>query len=383
MAMTMVQDEAGAAVGETPFPYVDGLCFAESGAELRRAGLSAAIVDVSSGPAGGIFPAVTEEDVEAHLARLDHAEDWTAGTPLLEWPARPSFDEHVAALRNAAQAADDDPLAFVALRGSDVAAAHATGRVALFLQFQGASPIGADLHRLRLFHSLGLRVLQLTHHGDNELAGGCLSPTGRGLSATGVEAVARMHDIGLVVDLSHASEATALDVARTAPVPVVVSHTGPQALTGNARSASDAVLRAVADTGGAVGIFMMSFWVTGDDDATVDGYVRALRHVADVAGIDAVAVANDFPVAGEPGLRALGNDNRRGVRFYERFWDRCRAAGYPGFDRAPRHVVFPELNSIDRMHRIHDALLAGGFSSADAEKVMGGNWVRVLTDVLG
>jgi membrane dipeptidase len=105
--------------------------------------------------------------------------------------------------------------------------------------------------------------------------------------------------------------------------------------------------------------------------------------VIKVGGIDAVGVANDFTIAGEPALLALGNDNSEGVKGYYDWWKPLQARGMPGFEHPPEHVVIPGLNNIDRMQRIHAALERDGFSSSQLEKIMGGNWIRVLEGVLG
>jgi len=80
-------------------------------------------------------------------------------------------------------------------------------------------------------------------------------------------------------------------------------------------------------------------------------------------------------------VQVTGNDGA--VENYLPWWREMRGRGLLGFENDPPHVAFPGLNSIDRMERIHDALLASGLRSSDAAKVMGGNWLRVLTDVLG
>jgi membrane dipeptidase len=149
------------------------------------------------------------------------------------------------------------------------------------------------------------------------------------------------------------------------------------------RCASDAVIRSIADRGGVMGIFMMSFWLTTADVPTVDHYLAQIRHVIEIGGIDTVGLADDFGIAGEPDLRALHNDNAEGVKGYYGWWKPLQARGLPGFEQLPKHVVIPELNNIDRMSLIQQALERGGFKASEIEKIMGGNWTRVLESVLG
>jgi membrane dipeptidase len=131
-----------------------------------------------------------------------------------------------------------------------------------------------------------------------------------------------------------------------------------------------------------MGIFMMSFWLTTDPVPTVESYIRQIRHVIDVAGIDAVGIANDYPIGGEASALKAGNDNAKAVEGYYRWWDDVAKQGVLGFDRRPSHVVIPDLNNLRRMFLIHEALERAGFKTAEVEKIMGGNWIRVLTESL-
>jgi len=161
----------------------------------------------------------------------------------------------------------------------------------------------------------------------------------------------------------------------------VISHTGCRALVNNARCVPDSVIKAVADSGGVVGIFSMSFWLTEDPVPTVDTYIRQLEHVIKVGGTDAVGISNDYDVAGQLQAAALGNNNAEAVKGYFPWWK--QHAEILGFDDLPKHVVIPELNDIRRFFTIKAALEKKGFSSSQIEKIMGGNWVRVLTECLG
>lgn len=270
--------------------------------------------------------------------------------------------------------------AYIATRGSDVGRRAGTG---IFLQFQSCEPIGRELQRIGYFYDKGLRALQITHHHNNLFGGGSIELVPRGLTPLGIEGVAEMNRLGMLVDISHASEPTSLDVAKHAQRPFVLSHGACRAIVNHPRCASDAVIRALADRGGVMGIFMMSFWLTTDDVPTVDHYLAQLRHVIKIGGIDAVGVADDFTIAGEPALLALNNDNAEGVKGYYDWWKPLQARRVPGFERLPKHVVIAELNNIERMQRIHAALERNGFGGSEIEKIMGGNWIRVLKSVLG
>ena len=86
---------------------------------------------------------------------------------------------------------------------------------------------------------------------------------------------------------------------------------------------------------------------------------------------------------GQENLRKLNNDNAEGVKEYLGWWQAMRKLGVPGYEQDPQHVVIPQLNNLSRLTTIREALIEAGFSHSEVTKIMGGNWRRVLVDVLG
>jgi membrane dipeptidase len=338
-----------------PFPYIDGLSFlSPDPADVERSGLAAFILDVSS-----VAPLKTDDGSIRYFRSFE------------------ACAESMTAMRRRL-AAGQIPRAFLASRGEDVRTAFENGRTAVFFQMQGAEPIGDQLWRLELFRELGLRVQQITHHNDNPWGGGAIEKKWTGLTKVGVQGIERLNALNIIPDLSHASDPTALDVLKTSKKPVIISHGGARALVPNARCAPDEVIRGVGQSGGVIGVFMMSMWLTTDPNPSVESYIRQLRHVANVAGIDAIGVANDYTIAGELAAAKAGNDNAKVAPNYYPWWDSVARQGVMGFDTRPTHAVIPELNNVRRMFLIHQALDRAGFKAGEVEKIMGGNWTRVL-----
>ena len=347
---------------QTPaIPYVDGLCLSSERVWDGPAatGLTAFLLDVSAG----------EEQKDARGATVFVR----------------SFEACLRSIAGARrQMRGHADRVFLAARGADVAEARRSNRSAVFFQIQGGGEaVGEDLRRLEVLHELGVRIVQLTHHFDNPLAGGALVAPASGLTKLGVEAIERMNALGIIPDLSHASDLTARDTVRASKRPVIVSHAAARAIVDNARCVPDETIRGVAETGGVVGVFMMSFWLTRDPVPTVDHVVRHLRHIIDVGGVDAAGVANDYGNEGDARFKKLGNDQAEHIKGYLPWWESIRARGIRGFEVTPTHVVIPELNHLGRMRTIHSALERHRFTSAEIEKVMGGNWMRVLESSLG
>jgi len=359
-AAALAPSRSSAADARPPFPYVDGLSFLSPDPDdVKASGLSAFICDVS-----------TAERLE------------TGDGSVKYWRSFEACARSMTAMRRRL-AAGEIPGAFLATRGSDVGEAYRSGRTAIFFQFQGGGEtVGEDLWKLDLFHELGLRVFQITHHNNNPWGGGAIEREWTGLTKVGREGVERLDALRMIPDLSHVSEPTSLDVLEVSTRPVIVSHSAASALVPNARCTSDRVIRGVADSGGAFGVFMMSFWLTTDAVPSVDAFVQQVKHIVRVGGIDAAAVANDYTVAGELNAAKAGNDNAQIISNYYDWWDSVAKEGVKGFETRPTHAVIPELNNVRRMYLIHDALQRGGFHASEIEKIMGGNWIRVLTDAL-
>jgi len=345
---------------KTDIPYVDGLCLNifNKPEGIRPSGLTALLADVSAGEM------VKSSDGSQRFQRTFAA-----------------CSRSIVAARQKLRKIDN---VFLATDGRQIRDAFKRGETAVFLQIQGGGEaVGEDLSRIDLFHELGLRVFQITHHHNNPLGGGGIEKALSGLTKLGFEAIERMNALGVIPDLSHASDLTSLDVLKASKKPVIISHGAARALVNNARCAPDEVIRGVADSGGVMGIFMMSFWLTTDPVPTVETLLKQIRHVIKVGGTDAVGIANDFPLSGEESLIAAKNNNAEAVKNYYPWWDSVAKMGVLGFDKRPSHVAIPELNNIRRMYTIHETLRKSGFNSRDVEKIMGGNWIRVLAEPVG
>ncbi|MCL2918972.1 membrane dipeptidase [Shewanella litorisediminis] len=343
--------------------YIDGLSFLpDSLDDLAASGLSAFLCDISA------IEEVKQEDGTLNYKR--------------------TYNACIKSIAEAGQRVRDNPRQLLqGLSAKDIQSARESGRTAVFFQIQGADCVEERLSQVDEFYQKGLRVLQLTHHYGNSFAGGALDSDERGglnlpLSPKGYALVDKLNDSGILIDLSHSSPQTALDTIAASRMPVVQSHGAARAIVNHARCSPDQVIRAIANSGGVFGVFMMSFWLTTNSTPRVEHYLAQLKHVANVGGMDAVAIANDYPLRGQENLLKLNNDNAEGVKEFLDWWHSLRAKKVLGFDHEPVHVVIPEFNHIERMSRIHDALKGAGFSAADADKIMGGNWQRVLHQVL-
>jgi microsomal dipeptidase-like Zn-dependent dipeptidase len=220
---------------------------------------------------------------------------------------------------------------------------------AVLLGIEGADALGHDVDLVDAWHQRGVRLLGLVHLGDNTLGTTCLPwqryagplpvrrRTSPGLTAFGRRVVARMNRLGVVVDVAHADRATVLDTVDVATAPVVSSHTGARALQDFPRYLTDDELRAIAATGGVIGLWPYRNRHQGVRDLTE--LVAHARYVADLVGPGHLALGTDMN--GVPGVMA----------------------GYGGESDLPE---------------VTGALLDAGFDRTEVTGIVGGNALRVL-----
>jgi membrane dipeptidase len=256
---------------------------------------------------------------------------------------------------------------------ADIAAAKSADRLGLIYGFQDGVAFETDLTRLGEFHRLGIRIVQPTYNRRNLLGDGCLEPANAGLSKTGVEAIERMNELGILVDLSHCGRQTAADAIRHSKKPVAFTHTGSAALADHPRNRTDAELRAVADQGGVSGIYFMPFLSEGRQPTAAD-VIRHLEHMIEVCGEDHVSIGTDGGLSAEVVDQAFKDNHIRFVR-------QRRAAGISAPAETEEGYLFAaELNSPRRLETLADMLVSKGHSSTRIEKVLGRNLLRVLSE---
>ena len=185
-----------------------------------------------------------------------------AGIGACNWTVAGHADETLAAINKLTQfywLLEQFPeTALLAEKAEDLLRAKRERKLALILGFQGATPLGRNVHLVRVFHRLGVRIVQLTYNEGNAFAPGCKEPSGGGLTSLGVQAVREMNRAGMLIDLSHAGARASLQAMELSRDPVVFSHSNPRALQENPRNISAEQMQACAARGGVVGLATFS-----------------------------------------------------------------------------------------------------------------------------
>jgi len=197
-----------------------------------------------------------------------------------------------------------------AFSASDVERIFGAGRVASILGMEGGHALENSLGVLRVIFEMGVRYLTLTHNNTTDWADSATDePRHGGLSTFGVEVIREMNRLGMLADLSHASDATMSHVLDVSEAPVIFSHSSARALTDHPRNVPDSILRRMPGNGGLVMVTFVPFFVNDETmrhmesphsvpeeapPATLADVADHIDHVRRVAGVDHVGIGSDF-----------------------------------------------------------------------------------------
>ena len=256
----------------------------------------------------------------------------------------------------------------------DIAVAKRARQVGIIFSFESAACLEDKVDRIDLFRNLGVRVMQLSYNTPSPFGAGVMSPEDATLTDLGREAVARMNEKGVALDLSHANPATTVAAIAASTKPVLITHAGCAAVHNNPRNKSDELMRAVAEKGGVFGIFDLFFTAPSPRQPNVDDYIAHMTHALDVCGEDHVGIGSDTSFD----TMEMSEEERAG---WNAETERRIAAGVAAPEEDGRLPFTEGLNRPDRALVIADALLDRGIAPRVVEKVLGGNFVRAFGEI--
>jgi membrane dipeptidase len=262
--------------------------------------------------------------------------------------------------------ADDahQSLVFIASNVDDIFEAHRAGRIALVPSIEGAAPIENELDRIDVLYGLGVRMLGVTYSESNQLGGGVKDPADGGLTRFGREAVRRMNRLGMAIDISHTGDVTAMQTCEVSDAPVFLSHAGARALFDERKLKQDDLLRAVADSGGVIGIEASPHTTISPDHPRhcLESVMDHFEYCVDVMGIDHVAFGPDTFFGDHVGLH----------RHY--------AAEFETGDTVEHEWVdyVEGLENPSEFPNVIRWLVAHGYTDHQIAAVVGGNVLRAL-----
>jgi membrane dipeptidase len=205
---------------------------------------------------------------------------------------------------------------------------------------------------------------------------GSIEPRNSGLTNLGRDTIRRIESEKLLLDLAHGGARTIDEAVAFARRPLTISHTGARAITDHPRNVSDAAIKAVADKGGVVGVYFMPY-LAPNSHPTGAMLLDHIDHIAKIAGEDHISIGTDggvLPLV----IDAKARENARKDYEYR------KAAGIAAPGEGPDvFTIVEDYNSIDKLKRLGSDLIKRGWTSAQVEKLLGRNLLRIYGEVWG
>jgi len=259
---------------------------------------------------------------------------------------------------------------------ADIEAVKAAGKHCLYLTGNGVPltqdwlSIPDELRYLKIFYHLGIRMMHLTYQRRNMIGDGCAETSNAGLSDFGRAVIAEMNRVGVIPDCAHSGWQTSLEAAKVSTKPVVASHSTAAALHPHIRSKPDEVIRALADSGGYIGICCISRFLRGKGD--LNAFLDHIDHVAKTFGTDHVAIGTDIAYTSRNSAaenkKAAVAGLRRKREDFRSLWPKDDFVASEEADLSLSWTNWP-LYTVGLVQR--------GYSDDDIRKILGGNVMRV------
>jgi membrane dipeptidase len=247
----------------------------------------------------------------------------------------------------------------------EILRAREAGRIALLITMEGVEPLGTDMDLLRVFYELGVRSIGLTHVRRNAAgAGGVFATSGSprdGLTSFGRDLLQACEALGIMVDLAHINPAGFDEIFACTTKPLIVSHSNARRYHDIERNLSDEQIRMVGERRGVIGINAVLVSAQ-QEEATLDRYVDHIEHVAALIGIDCVAIGFDF------------------FEFIVRQWTESERQEMAA--RLTKPTFIPGLTNHSHARNLTRKLIERGFEDEQIKKILVGNWMRILEQLL-
>ena len=254
----------------------------------------------------------------------------------------------------------------------DIKRAKQEGKQSVMFNFQN-SPLEGRLESLDMFKALGVSAMQLTYNERNDIGDGSTERTNAGLSDFGVAVVERMNEVGILVDSSHSGHQTTTEAVQFSKRPPIFSHTECYALSPHPRNKTDDHIRALAEKGGVMGLTTVNPMIKQDLPVTMEDFINHIDHIKNLVGVDHVGFGSDCLVRGWP------TDPKEKDAFLGFYGDPYFKPSY-NF----RYPLGTEgMNDEHKWLSVTAGLIKRGYKEEEIVKIIGGNWLRVIGEVVG
>ena len=255
---------------------------------------------------------------------------------------------------------------------AEVRSAKAEGAVAFYGHWQPIVPIPQDLGAIDAAYDQGLRSLMLTYNRMDNVGVGCTERVDAGLSMFGLDVVRHSEERGILIDTSHCGPATTLDACKVAKGPVNANHTLASALSPVARAKSDDALKAIAATGGVIGVVAVPFFLSTMIKSSIETLLDQIDYISDLVGWQHVSIGTDWPMQAPMDVQRNVLGPAAALELGFRPEDRV--------DVADRLVGFDDYRDLRNITR---GLVNRSYSDEQIIGILGENAMRVFAEVCG
>ena len=304
------------------------------------------------------------------------------------------ISETIRAAANVLRFIESHPESAVQVRNTaEMRQAKRDGKLGILFATQDAACLDGDYAYLKAMHALGYRVMGLTYSESNMLGDGCGERTReiRGLSYFGVDVVHEMNRLKIMIDLAHCGDATTMEAIQLSKRPCVFTHANVRAISDTSRNKTDEQIRAMADTGGVMGITALPKMVNKDlYAADLNGYLDHIDYVASLVGVDHVGIGGDYTdsverVAAGEMLPATGTSTTTSMKKVSyttgagwAYWRVKRPDMLGTIDERDAVPYAAGLEDLTKLPNLTRGLVARGYDDESIAKILGENWLRVF-----
>ena len=229
---------------------------------------------------------------------------------------------------------------------------------------------------IEAYWRMGLRIVQVAYNRRGVMCDGCEEPQDAGLSKLGEQMLAELNRLGILVDVSHTGWRSALEVIEASTAPVIASHSNAHAVHASTRNIPDEVIKAIAASGGVIGMNGLPFFVAADTAPTLDQFIDHMVHVDSLVGTGHVGLGIDYCRGTQVDDDAMLTMEQYEGLIKAQIW---RRETYP-----PPPFNFPDglgQGGPSGFPKLAERMLERGYTADEVRGVLGENWLRVYGQV--
>ena len=247
----------------------------------------------------------------------------------------------------------------------DIEKAHQEKKTAIFFGFQNCSPIEDDIDLVEAVHKIGARFMQLTYNNQSLLATGCYEQNDSGVTRMGKEVIKEMNRVGVVVDMSHSAEKSTFDAINLSSKPIAITHANPSFWFAAKRNKSKELLKALADSGGMLGLSLYPHHLKDISNCTLESFCEMAAKTTELIGVKHVGIGSDLCIR-QP--NSAVEWMRNGT------WTKTKDYG-EGSSNNPHFPKQPKWFEDARgFKNLEQGLKKVGFQETEVNDILGNNW---------